>query len=96
MIGQKLDLIVSWHFPNLHSLLKDHNLSWWIITRTWMIQCYYNYLPWTEIVNWFTLCLFEEPDVIIYYQLALLKHLEKFIIEKSIYGELTKQIKVRN
>lgn len=61
----------------------------------WLTQCFWNYLDWTEICHYISTCVILGPDYQVYMCVAIFKHLQPDILQKTQSQELQVFLKVR-
>eukprot|EP00064_Thunnus_orientalis_P021654 superscaffoldBa00006706_g21820 len=54
----------------------------------WLTQCFWNYLDWTEICQYVSTCVLMGPDYQVYICVAVLKHLQPNILQRTQSQEL--------
>lgn len=53
------------------------------ICLQWITQCFWNYLDWTEICHYIATCVVLGPDYQVYVCIAILKHLQRDILQHT-------------
>lgn len=61
----------------------------------WLTQCFWNYLDWTEICHYISTCVILGPDYQVYTCVAIFKHLQPDILQRTQSQELQVFLKVR-
>lgn len=61
----------------------------------WLTQCFWNYLDWTEICHYISTCVVMGPDYQVYMCVAIFKHLQPDILQRTQSQELQVFLKVR-
>lgn len=54
-------------------------------------QCFWGILPWTEILNYFIICIIYPPDYVLYYCASLLNHCQYNLRQDVSNGKLWPQ-----
>lgn len=62
----------------------------------WLTQCFWNYLDWTEICHYISTCIVLGPDYQVYVCVAVFKHLQPDILQRTQSQELQVFLKVRS
>lgn len=60
----------------------------------WLTQCFWNYLNWTEICHYISTCVVMGPDYQVYTCVAIFKHLQPDILQRTQSQELQVFLKV--
>lgn len=60
----------------------------------WLTQCFWNYLDWSEICMYICTCVVMGPDYQVYLCVAIFKHLQPEILERTQSQELQVFLKV--
>lgn len=71
-IGDLLDSLVAEEMPTLHQGFRNAGFSSWQLFYTWISQCWWNILDWTQICHWIILSILYQPDHQLYFCLAIL------------------------
>lgn len=61
----------------------------------WLTQCFWNYLDWTEICHYVSTCVLMGPDYQVYMCVAVFKHLQPDVLQRTQSQELQVFLKVR-
>lgn len=61
----------------------------------WLTQCFWNYLDWPEICHYISTCVLMGPDYQVYMCVAVFKHLQPDILQRTQSQELQVFLKVR-
>lgn len=61
----------------------------------WLTQCFWNYLDWPEICHYVCTCVVMGPDYQVYTCVAVLKHLQPDILQRTQSQELQVFLKMR-
>lgn len=83
-VGHWTNRLVEIEFPNLHSSFTFSGFPIGVITQLWLEQCFLNYLKIESILSWLISVIVLGPDYSIYMVVALLKYIEKDIINAQI------------
>lgn len=78
---QRIDLIVHAELPQVASAFKMSGLASPLICEQWIRQSFLNYMDWTDITHYVALVVLFGIDYIVYVCVAVLKHLQKEILE---------------
>nr|CAD7196040.1 unnamed protein product [Timema douglasi] len=92
--GHLLECVVSAELPQCFAALQTSGVSWWLVCRRWIRQCFWNVLDWQQICHWLVLCSLESPDYIVYFCVSLLRHLQPSLLIASANQRLCDTIKV--
>lgn len=64
------------------------------ICLQWITQCFWNYLDWIEICHYIATCVVLGPDYQVYVCIAVLKHLQRDILQHTQTQDLQVFLKV--
>ncbi|XP_017886047.1 protein broad-minded-like isoform X2 [Ceratina calcarata] len=79
---QLLESIVSTELAHTKFALKSTSgMNWSLICNSMVLQCFWGFLPWSEIKHFIAVCVLFSPDYIIYYCASLLNHCQRAIME---------------
>ncbi|XP_077156848.1 protein broad-minded isoform X2 [Paroedura picta] len=53
------------------------------ICQQWLMQCFWNYMDWSEICHYIAICIFLGPDYQIYTCISVFKHLQQEILQHT-------------
>ncbi|XP_054832856.1 LOW QUALITY PROTEIN: protein broad-minded [Eublepharis macularius] len=53
------------------------------ICQQWLMQCFWNYMDWSEICHYIAICIFLGPDYQIYMCISVFKHLQQEILQHT-------------
>ncbi|XP_044019948.1 protein broad-minded-like, partial [Aphidius gifuensis] len=85
LLCQHIETVVNQELPNACYVLKsNYGLQWWIICNQLLGQCFWGILEWSEILHFFSICIMNPPDYIVYYCVSLLKYCEPLIMQDVI------------
>lgn len=66
------------------SILINKLFSFFLkICLQWITQCFWNYLDWIEICHYIATCVVLGPDYQVYVCIAVLKHLQRDILQHT-------------
>lgn len=77
----------------LNELLPPPFFSFKICLQ-WITQCFWNYLDWIEICHYIATCVVLGPDYQVYVCIAVLKHLQRDILQHTQTQDLQVFLKV--
>lgn len=77
------------------SILINKLFSFFLkICLQWITQCFWNYLDWIEICHYIATCVVLGPDYQVYVCIAVLKHLQRDILQHTQTQDLQVFLKV--
>ncbi|GFS72696.1 protein broad-minded [Nephila pilipes] len=82
------DIIIKKTFPSLFSAFEFHGLLPSVIFNYWTLQCYWNYLDFTEISHFVLLNVLFSGEFSLYFFASVLKHLYSFILQNAHNNDL--------
>lgn len=80
MLSQYFEIIVEETIPTVFSAFKRSGIPPSMIFWNWTNQYFWNYLDWIDICHWILLTIFD-GDSILYFSVAIFKHLEQNILK---------------
>jgi len=93
-VGHWANRLIEIEFPNLHSSFTFSGFPIGVITQLWLEQCFLNYLKLESILSWLISVIVLGPDYSIYMVVAILKYIEKDIINAQIDQGLSRFLKL--
>lgn len=60
-----------------------------------MSQCFFGILPWSEIMNYLSICMLYPADYLVYYFSSLLQHCQTQLLSHVVNGKLWPENLVR-
>lgn len=72
-----IEHILKIELPLIFSAFRMSGLAPSQICSHWLKQCFWNYLDWSDIVTYITICIMYGVDYQTYFCVAILKHLNK-------------------
>ncbi|XP_018402534.1 PREDICTED: protein broad-minded-like, partial [Cyphomyrmex costatus] len=79
---QVLETMVNIELPNIKYGLKDvFGVNWWMIFNRMLSQCFWGILPWSEIVNFFAICILYPSDYMVYYSVSFLQFCQEELLQ---------------
>ncbi|XP_034942341.1 protein broad-minded-like [Chelonus insularis] len=85
IVAQHIESIINIELPAISYALKNEfGIRWWIICDRLLTQCFWGILEWSEIMNFFKVCILNPPDYIVYYCVSLLEHCEPILMQDII------------
>ncbi|PSN57250.1 hypothetical protein C0J52_02542 [Blattella germanica] len=94
MFGHLLELLVKIELPVAFSALQLSGISWWLICKQWMGQCFWNVLDWPQICHWLVIGILNQPDYMLYFCVSLLRHMQPQILQAVSEGNVWEKIMV--
>lgn len=85
--------IVGKELPAVSSAFRLSGYTISHIAMTWTRQCFWNFLDWDEIVQYITLSITGGPPMQVYFIVAILRHLQPTILERSQNEALVESLK---
>ncbi|KAI8612839.1 broad-minded protein-domain-containing protein [Chytriomyces sp. MP71] len=86
--GYFVELILEEEFPHVFNAFTLSGCTPSQVSTRWLRECFWNVLPFPEIVLYVTTALVSGIDYQLYYCIAILRHLERRILLASTRGEL--------
>ncbi|XP_014822723.1 PREDICTED: protein broad-minded-like, partial [Poecilia mexicana] len=83
-----VEMLLKAEVPLVHSAFRMSGFTPSQVCLHWLTQCFWNYLDWTEICQYICTCVVMGPDYQVYLCVALFKHLEPEILERTQSQEL--------
>lgn len=84
----------SFHSSDLGARFLSHfqryGISWWLVCKRKLDNCFWNTMTWVEIYHWVCLTLLNNPDNLIYYFTSIAFKNENKILQS------TKEMELRN
>uniref|UniRef100_A0A669CLE4 Protein broad-minded n=1 Tax=Oreochromis niloticus TaxID=8128 RepID=A0A669CLE4_ORENI len=90
-----VEMLLKAEVPLVHSAFKMSGFTPSQMCLHWLIQCFWNYLDWTEICHYICTCVVMGPDYQVYMCVAIFKHLQPDILQRTQSQELQVFLKVR-
>jgi len=78
-----IEHIVSARLPAVWNAFRLSGLTIAQVCTTWIRQCFWNVLDWADIVQYITISMIHGPRMQAFFCIALLKHLEPVIVERT-------------
>ncbi|KAL3858589.1 hypothetical protein ACJMK2_008861, partial [Sinanodonta woodiana] len=79
--GHNIELILQIELPLVASAFRMSGYTPTQICLHWLKQCFWNYLDWFDICHYVCVCLIMGIDYQVYLCVAILKHLQKQVME---------------
>ncbi|MEQ2260441.1 hypothetical protein XENORESO_016994, partial [Xenotaenia resolanae] len=89
-----VEMLLKAEVPLVHSAFRMSGFTPSQMCLHWLTQCFWNYLDWTEICQYICTCVVMGPDYQVYLCLAIFKHLQPEILERTQSQELQVFLKV--
>ncbi|XP_036003093.1 protein broad-minded isoform X3 [Fundulus heteroclitus] len=83
-----VEMLLKAEVPLVHSAFRMSGFTPSQMCLHWLTQCFWNYLDWTEICQYICTCVVMGPDYQVYLCVALFKHLQPEILERTQSQEL--------
>ncbi|XP_005461430.1 protein broad-minded isoform X1 [Oreochromis niloticus] len=83
-----VEMLLKAEVPLVHSAFKMSGFTPSQMCLHWLIQCFWNYLDWTEICHYICTCVVMGPDYQVYMCVAIFKHLQPDILQRTQSQEL--------
>uniref|UniRef100_A0A3P9PVV4 Protein broad-minded n=1 Tax=Poecilia reticulata TaxID=8081 RepID=A0A3P9PVV4_POERE len=90
-----VEMLLKAEVPLVHSAFRMSGFTPSQVCLHWLTQCFWNYLDWTEICQYICTCVVMGPDYQVYLCVAVFKHLEPEILERTQSQELQLFLKVK-
>ncbi|XP_050398519.1 protein broad-minded isoform X2 [Patella vulgata] len=79
--AHNMEFVLQSELPTLASAFKMSGFTPAQICVHWLKQCFWNYFDWSDICQYLVLCIIMGVDYQVYICVAILKHLEKDILQ---------------
>ncbi|XP_023203531.1 protein broad-minded isoform X2 [Xiphophorus maculatus] len=86
--AHNVEMLLKAEVPLVHSAFRMSGFTPSQMCLHWLTQCFWNYLDWTEICQYICTCVVMGPDYQVYLCVAVFKHLEPEILERTQSQEL--------
>ncbi|XP_051816731.1 protein broad-minded isoform X2 [Acanthochromis polyacanthus] len=83
-----VEMLLKVEVPLVHSAFRMSGFTPSQMCLHWLTQCFWNYLDWTEICHYICTCVVMGPDYQVYMCVAILKHLQPDILQRTQSQEL--------
>ncbi|XP_070782053.1 protein broad-minded [Enoplosus armatus] len=83
-----VEMLLKAEVPLVHSAFRMSGFTPSQMCLHWLTQCFWNYLDWTEICHYISTCVLMGPDYQLYTCLAVFKHLQPDILQRTQSQEL--------
>nr|XP_033504941.1 protein broad-minded isoform X2 [Epinephelus lanceolatus] len=83
-----VEMLLKAEVPLVHSAFRMSGFTPSQMCLHWLTQCFWNYLDWTEICHYVTTCVVMGPDYQVYMCVAIFKHLQPDILQRTQSQEL--------
>ncbi|CAI5684265.1 unnamed protein product [Oreochromis niloticus] len=83
-----VEMLLKAEVPLVHSAFKMSGFTPSQMCLHWLTQCFWNYLDWTEICHYICTCVVMGPDYQVYMCVAIFKHLQPDILQRTQSQEL--------
>ncbi|XP_053193388.1 protein broad-minded [Scomber japonicus] len=83
-----VELLLKAELPLVQSAFRMSGFTPSQMCLHWLTQCFWNYLDWTEICHYVSTCVLMGPDYQVYMCVAVLKHLQPEILQRTQAQEL--------
>ncbi|KAF7658921.1 hypothetical protein LDENG_00005950 [Lucifuga dentata] len=90
-----VEMLLKAEVPLVHSAFRMSGFTPSQMCLQWLSQCFWNYLDWTEICHYISTCVVMGPDYQVYMCVAIFKHLQPDILQRTQSQELPVFLKVR-
>ncbi|XP_045917373.1 protein broad-minded [Micropterus dolomieu] len=90
-----VEMLLRAKVPLVHSAFRMSGFTPSQMCLHWLTQCFLNYLDWTEICHYISTCVVMGPDYQVYMCVAIFKHLQPDILQRTQSQELQVFLKVR-
>lgn len=88
LVGHLVENIIYMEVPSAFYVFQQHGISWWLLCRRWISECFWNVLEWNQICHWLTICILYQADYVIYFCVSLLYICESRILQLVTEGKL--------
>ncbi|XP_013888484.1 protein broad-minded [Austrofundulus limnaeus] len=83
-----VEMLLKAEVPLVHSAFRMSGFTPSQMCIHWLTQCFWNYLDWTEICHYVCTCVLMGPDYQVYLCVAIFKHLQPEILQRTQSQEL--------
>ncbi|XP_061563025.1 protein broad-minded isoform X2 [Cololabis saira] len=83
-----VEMLLKAEVPLVHSAFRMSGFTPSQMCLHWLTQCFWNYLDWTEICHYICTCVVMGPDYQVYLCVAIFKHLQPEILQRTQSQEL--------
>ncbi|XP_020492720.2 protein broad-minded [Labrus bergylta] len=83
-----VEMLLKTEVPLVHSAFRMSGFTPSQMCLHWLTQCFWNYLDWTEICHYISTCVLMGPDYQVYMCVAVFKHLQPDILQRTQSQEL--------
>uniref|UniRef100_A0A665V152 Protein broad-minded n=1 Tax=Echeneis naucrates TaxID=173247 RepID=A0A665V152_ECHNA len=83
-----VEMLLKAEVPLVHSAFRMSGFTPSQMCLHWLTQCFWNYLDWTEICHYVSTCVLMGPDYQVYVCVAVFKHLQPHILQRTQSQEL--------
>ncbi|XP_015227210.1 PREDICTED: protein broad-minded [Cyprinodon variegatus] len=83
-----VEMLLKAEVPLVHSAFRMSGFTPSQMCLHWLTQCFWNYLDWSEICMYICTCAVMGPDYQVYLCVAIFKHLQPEILERTQSQEL--------
>ncbi|XP_068609884.1 protein broad-minded [Brachionichthys hirsutus] len=83
-----VEMLLKAELPLIHSAFRMSGFTPSQICLHWLTQCFWNYLDWVEIGHYVSTCVAMGPDYQVYVCVAVIKHLQPDILQRTQSQEL--------
>uniref|UniRef100_A0AAQ5YRS7 Protein broad-minded n=1 Tax=Amphiprion ocellaris TaxID=80972 RepID=A0AAQ5YRS7_AMPOC len=83
-----VEMLLKAEVPLVHSAFRMSGFTPSQMCLHWQTQCFWNYLDWTEICHYICTCVVMGPDYQVYMCVAIFKHLQPDILQRTQSQEL--------
>ncbi|XP_049938501.1 protein broad-minded-like isoform X3 [Schistocerca serialis cubense] len=74
--------------PEVCAAMKMSNVPWPQICYSWVAQNFWSILDWAQICHWLLLCMLYPPEIIVYFCISLIHHIQSHILDAASCGEI--------
>ncbi|KAM3602933.1 uncharacterized protein V6R79_013540 [Siganus canaliculatus] len=83
-----VEMLLKAEVPLVHSAFRMSGFTPSQMCLHWLTQCFWNYLDWTEVCHYVSTCVLMGPDYQVYMCVAIFKHLQPDILQRTQSQEL--------
>ncbi|XP_068198056.1 protein broad-minded isoform X2 [Antennarius striatus] len=83
-----VEMLLKAEVPLVHSAFRMSGFTPSQMCLHWLTQCFWNYLDWVEICHYISTCVVMGPDYQVYMCVAIIKHLQPDILQRTQSQEL--------
>ncbi|KAM9354123.1 protein broad-minded [Pholidichthys leucotaenia] len=83
-----VEMLLKAEVPLVHSAFRMSGFTPSQMCLHWLTQCFWNYLDWKEICHYLCTCVVMGPDYQVYLCVAMFKHLQPDILQRTQSQEL--------